>query len=686
MRVDKSYCRLCQGFCGMDVTIDEHERVVEVRGDHENPATLGYACVKGLGIPEILNSPDRLLHPLKRVGDRHVRIDLEQALDEIGAKMRQIIDEDGAQSLGFFRGTGTFGSTIAVLAFPALANAVGGQRYSTMTIDQSAKWVAAERLGVWSAGKDAFEQSDVFLFAGANPLVSVYSWHTPVQNPMKRLKEAKARGTKIIVIDPRACEIAKFADIHLQILPGQDSAVVAGLLNIILSEGWEDKVFCAQHVHGLERLREAVKPFSPALVASRAGIRAEELIAAADLFARQSKRGSVNTGTGTSMAPHCNLTEHLYECLGIVCGRFLREGEQLPNPGVILSTPKRAEVLGPSRNFEKLPKSRVRGAVRLMGESASPTLAEDILEPGPGRVRGLLVSGANPVAAIPDPLKVTEAFRSLDLLVTIDPRMTATARLAHYILPPKILFEHADMTYALEMTNLSYPYAQYTPALVPPPPGSQLCDEGYIPWALAKRLGKTLTFDGIDLDMNTAPTDDDYLALLARRGNVPFEELKKTAQDGRVYDVPARHVEPASPNAGRFDVFPDDVAAELGTVLAMSSAIGENGSNSDFGFRLIPRRIRETCNTSYHELESTRRHAPYNPLSVHPDDLSDLGMNDGDWVELVSEHDRIPAILKADDTLKPGVVSMTHGYGGGTRGKSRLQTAGLVHLSPRQSR
>src|SRR5579872_1026936 len=109
MREAKSYCRLCFGFCGVNVTIDDHERVVDVRGDHDNPASLGYACVKGLESPALHNSPDRLLHPLKRVGDKFVRIGLEEALDEIGGKMRAIIAEDGPQSLGFYRATGTFG-------------------------------------------------------------------------------------------------------------------------------------------------------------------------------------------------------------------------------------------------------------------------------------------------------------------------------------------------------------------------------------------------------------------------------------------------------------------------------------------------------------------------------------------------------------------------------------------------
>ncbi len=666
MRQEKSYCRLCFGFCGVNVTIDDEERVVEVRGDHDNPATQGYACVKGLDAPAGLYSDERILRPLKRVGDKHIPISLEQALDEIAEKMQRIIDEETAQSLAFFRGTGTFGSNVAIFSWPGLADAVGGQRYSTMTIDQSAKWVTADRQGTWGAGRHAFEDSDVWLFAGSNPLVSVFSWHTPAQNPMKSLKEARSRGMKIIVIDPRECEMAKFADIHLQIYPGEDASVAAGLIHVILANGWEDKAFCDQHVEGMDELKQQVAVFTPEVVAERAGIKAEDLIAAAELFAHQCKRGSVGTGTGVNMARYPNLAEHLYETIGIICGRFLREGETLPNPGVLYNKPApRAEVVGPQRSYEQAPRSRVRGAVRLNGESASPTLAEDILQPGPGRIRGLLISGANPLGAFPDTEVVIEAFKALDLLVVIEPFETATTKMADYVLPPKILYEHSDMTFGLEMSNLNIPYGQYTPALVPPPKDSELCDEGYVAWALAKRLGATLNIMGKDMDMATPPTgDDDFLSIMARNGTIPFEEFKEAALGGHIFDFPAKQVAAASEKAGHFAVMPEDVVAEI---TAFYKEPGEGitlKGDSEYNFRLIARRIREVSNTSCHHFPTARQRTPYNPLCMHPDDIQRIGHRDGDEVRLISDNGRIPAIIKADSTLKPGVVSMTHGYGG----------------------
>lgn len=663
MRVEKSYCRLCFGFCGMDVMIED-DRVVGVKPDMANPLTQGYSCVKGQDAPGAMYGDKRIMRPLKRVGDRHIEIGLEQALDEIGDKLKTIIAETGEQTVAFFRGTGTFGSNVAIFSWPNLADSVGAQRFSTMTIDQSAKWVADDRLGTWEAGCHSFRDADVWLFAGTNPLVSVFAWNSPAQNPMKHLKQARARGMQVIVVDPRACEVAKFADIHLQPFPGEDAAVAAGLIHVILREGWEDAEFCAANVAGMDELRAAVAPFTPAAVELRARVPAENIFAAARMFAHENRRGAMDTGTGVNMAAFPNLAEHLYRTIGVICGRFRRAGEVLPNPGVIFAKrPPRAQAKSPKRSFEQAPRSRVRGAAMLNGERATPTLAEEILTPGEGRIRALLISGANPTNAIPDATRVVEAFRALDLLVVVEPFVTETTRIADYVIPPKILYEHADFTFGLEMTNLEAPYAQYTAPLVPPPPGSELADEGYVAWSIAKRLGVTLNYMGQDIDMTQAPSDETFLRIIAANANVPFDELKTEAVGGRIFDLPPIEVQPADAKAGCFEVMPSDLAGELAAFGAMPGA-AELVSQGTFPLRMISRRAREVSNTSCRDFPSARKRMPFNPLAAHPTDLAGLGLADGAECWVVSDNGRIPAIVRADPTLKPGVVSMTHGFGG----------------------
>lgn len=662
-REARSFCRICAGSCALLLTV-ENNRVVAARSDKANPLTHGYACIKGLYLHEAHNSPERLLHPLKRRADGGFeRIGLEQALDEIAAKLRVLIDSHGADSIAGFRGTLSYSNLAANHMLPDWLRALGSNSFfSTMTVDQSAKWVTFERLGGWAGGRDPYELSDVLMFVGTNPLISLSTFNCVLQNPGKALKAFKERGGKLIVIDPRRTETARYADVFLQPLPGEDPSLLAGLLHVILENGWHDADFCSRHVHGLDALQAAVAPFTPDYVAARAGVPATELHRAAELFARIARRGSAASGTGPNMARHSNLAEHLLECLNVVCGRYARAGDPVANPGVIgPRTPRRAEVIPPRRSWESGPKSRVGGYGMIFGQKMSGVLAEEITTPGEGRLRALFVDGGNPVNAIPDQRKIVAALSQLELLVTIDPFMTPTAKLSHYVLPPKMMFERADLpSRDYESIVLFRPYTHYAAPVVPPPAGSELVDDWYQFWALARRLGRQVVFDGVPLDMQHKPDTDALLAILARHGSVPFDEIRR-GDTGRIYDVEPQVVEAGSGDA-RFDVMPSDVAHELSEVLRETA--GLDAARQDFSHRLIVRRMREVQNTMYHHLPSIRRRVPYNPACLHPDDLIAMSLAEGDEVRIVSAYGSIPAIVAADETLRTGVISMTHGWGG----------------------
>jgi anaerobic selenocysteine-containing dehydrogenase len=329
-----SFCRICMGHCGVVLTVDDEDHLVDIRADRGDAQTLGFACFKGLQAVELHNGPARLLHPLKQQPDgTFARIELETALDEIAAKLKEIIADDGPEAIAGYRGGGAFFNASACTLLQDFLGAVGTPKlFSSVTIDQSAKMVAPGRLGMWLPGIHPFQSSDVTMVIGGNPLVSITN--LDLRNPMKRLKEAKARGFKLIVIDPRLTETAKFADIFLQPLPGEDCTILAGMIRIILERGWEDTAFCAQNAADLDLLKAAVQPFTPDYVANRADIPVEKLLEATEAFAH-AKRGPAVSATGPNMSPHSNLAEHLIGCLNIICGRFVREGERIENPGVL---------------------------------------------------------------------------------------------------------------------------------------------------------------------------------------------------------------------------------------------------------------------------------------------------------------------------------------------------------------
>ena len=251
-----SFCRICTGYCGLDLSI-ENDKIAGARGDKHHVMSSGFVCLKGAQAAAIHSAPGSLVNPLALRSDgTFEQVSVSTALDGIAEKLRRIIAEDGPDAVGTFRGTSSYTNTAEYHMQTAWMAAIGSSAfYSTMTIDQSAKWVTAQRLGTWHAGRHHFLDADVWMIVGANPLVSLQTGAIVRVNPIKQMQAAKARGMKLIVIDPRLTETARYADIFLQIVPGEDPALAAGLLHTIIEHGWHDDEFCRQHVQGFDALR-----------------------------------------------------------------------------------------------------------------------------------------------------------------------------------------------------------------------------------------------------------------------------------------------------------------------------------------------------------------------------------------------------------------------------------------------
>jgi anaerobic selenocysteine-containing dehydrogenase len=686
-RTKLSFCRQCMGHCGVVVEVDEHEQLVAIRGDSADEQTLGYACFKGLNATEAHNSQERILHPLKRQPDgSFAAIPIEKALDEIAEKLRTTAARDGWEAIAGYKGGGAFFTSSSSMLLNQFLAAVGSPKaFSTVTIDQSAKAVTASRMGIWSAGRDPFHASEVLMLVGHNPLVSISSNGFDTRNPQKRLKQVKARGTKLIVIDPRQTETARFADVFLQPLPGEDCSVLAGLLHIIFEEGWGDDAFCDQYADQVDILREAVSAFTPSVVAARADVPAEQLHTAARVFAEESRRGAAIGATGPDMSAHGNLAEHLLECLNVVCGRFVREGERVANPGVIgPSAPRRAEVVAIGRSWEESYRSRV-GDYGLIGdELPTATLPDEILTPGKGQVKCLIVHGGNPVSAIPEQDKVIRACESLELLVSIEPFMTTTAELSDYILPPTLQYERSDLPLFIYETLIEQePFTRYTPAVAKPPEGAEVQDDHHYFLGLARRLGVVIDYFGVPLDSVDPPSTDDLLAIAARNAPFPFEELR-AAERGLKLEREDVAVQPPSPGGGaRFQLMPADVAAELASVQAEWDVARQCWVEAPpFPYRLAVRRLRDGLNSAGLELPSIKERVPYNAAYLNPEDMEREGLKDGDALRLESLHGHIEVTATADPTVRGGVVSIAHGFGGlpGAEGGYRARGASTNRL------
>ena len=669
----KSFCRLCIAGCGTVLTVEDR-RIVGIRGDREHPISDGYICYKGLQAPAAHNDASRQLHSLKRNDSgAFERIDTERALDEIAARLRTIITRDGANAVGLFRGTAGFHTSTAFRMTDEFLRALGSASlFTTLTIDQSAKYIAAGRLGFWHAGQLHIDAADVALIFGSNPLISHSAGAFLVSDPVKRLKRARARGLKLIVVDPRESETARHADIFLQPYPGQDYVIAAGFLHQIFREGWHDAEFCAHFVEGLDALRNAVEAFTPDFVSIRAGIDAGKLRAAAELFALQTKRTVTVTGTGPDMAPRSNLSEHLIQCIGVVCGRFKRAGDAMPNHDPLMPPMEwYAEVVPPHRPWEAAAPSRIRGVGDLYGEKLTATLADEILTPGAGQIKALIVDGANPGNSVPGKRKLLEALRSLELLVVIDPHMTTTAEQADYIFSPKLQYERDDIPITLGSPLYTDAWTQFAPAAVDPPAGSDAIDDWYVFWGLAKRLQLPLSYAGEPLDMRREPTSEELLGLGLRGSTITLDDLKQSQDHFLQWRTPAV-VKPArTESSARFALAPVEVIAEIAEVVAEA-----NTDDPRYPFKLIARRMRDLNGSIGMQVATIRQRNPFNPLHMNPQDIAELGLRPDALVRIESDAGSISAIVHSDATLRTGVVSMSHNWGGADNNPSSYEQHG----------
>ncbi|MCP5180560.1 MAG: molybdopterin-dependent oxidoreductase [Pseudomonadales bacterium] len=668
--VRTAICRFCHAFCGVNVTV-ENDRVVKVLGDIDNPMYHGYTCIKGRQLPEQHYHAERLLAPQLKTAGGHRPIAYDKALDDIAEKLQAIVRRYGPRSVAVYTGTFSFPYPLAKPMAQALLNAIGSPMlFSSGSIDQPGKPMAMAFHGRWHAGPQPFAESDTWMLVGANPVVSKWGG-IPQYNPGKRLHDALKRGMQLVVIDPRRTECARKAAVHVQCKPGEDPTILAGIAHLIIREGWVDTAFVDAETAGFAALKEAVAPFTPEYVAARAEVPVQTLVEAARTFATGT-RGMVTAGTGPNMAPRGTLTEYLVLAINTLCGRWLRAGEKMPNPFVLLPTRHgRAQPEPKPQAYGYGTELRVRNLTDNAGGLSAAALADEILLGGEGQVKALFSVGGNPLAAWPDQLKTWEALKHLELSVSLDIKLSATAKMSHYVLPPKLGLEVPGITMPNEgvwfyglSTGYPEPYAMYQPALVPPPAGSDLLEEWQVFYRLAQRMGLPLTLNGQALDMTNEPTTDELFEVLTAGSRIPLGEVKQHPH-GHIFDDPSICVLPREADCEeRLDLGNAIMLGELREV-RQEPTTGHAGYRGEqtFTHRLVSRRLNDVYNSSGRDIPKLMKNGRYNPAYMHPDDLAAMGLHAGDVVEIASARAAILGVVEEADDVKPGVISMAHSFG-----------------------
>jgi anaerobic selenocysteine-containing dehydrogenase len=664
-------CELCEASCGLAVDVDDG-RAVAIRGNDRDVFSRGFICPKGIATLALQDDPDRLRAPMKRTAPgRFEPISWDEALDLAAHGLSAAQKAHGRDAVAVYLGTPIVHKAEALLMRSAILGALGTKNSTSAgSQDTAARFAASYYLygSSFSWPIPDVDRTDFFLCIGANPLVSNGSLLT-APNVRGRLKAILDRGGKVVVVDPRRTETARFASEHLAIIPGTDAAFVMALVNALLEDGLIDEARLEKATTGWSIIREQVATWTPERVAAYTGIDAEKTrriareFASAKTACAYSRVGVCNTAFGT-------LASYAVDLLNIVTGRLGAEGGAMfaspPIDVPLLARLTKSDGHGRWR-------TRVRGLPETSGDVPASTLAEEMETPGPGQVRAFLTIAGNPVLSTPNGTRLAKALEQLEFMVSIDYYINETTRFASVILPPcgPLSDGHVDLFFANAMAHNAIRWTE--PAIVRGPDERA---DWEILLELAFRLGGGPT---------GMPALDAFYRLGRRLGmkyhpNTLFDLAVRTGQHGDHF-LPWREGLSASKIQARPDgidlgplrpgssrrVYHDDGKIHLAPKLIVA-AFDELGADvarerSPNDLRLIGRRDIRSNNSWMHNLPKLVSGKDRCVLYVHPDDAQRLGLRNGGTAVMESRVHRAEVPVEITDDVRPGVVSLPHGHG-----------------------
>ncbi len=669
-----TFCRICEALCGLQVTVEDN-RVTQVHPDKQHVATHGFSCPKGLKQARMYDSPDRLKYPMKRVGTKWVRVSWEQALEEIGAKVKQLRGDHGADSLAMYVGTAAgFGVLHPVFAQGFMTGLGSKSMYASATQDCSNKFaVAREVYGFpFTQPFPDLDHTKCLIVVGANPVISKWSF-LQVPNPGRTLQELRERGAKLIVVDPRKTETAKLADQHVFIRPNTDPFFYLSFLNELERQGGIRRELAASMADGIDEVLALARPWTPERTEPVTHIPAATLRELVKTF-RTADGASLYSSTGVNMGTNGSLGFWLQECINVLSGNLDRRGGTLVGHGVI-DFPAFGKKNGVLMRNDR---SRVGDFGSVNDAFPGGLLADEILTPGDKQVKALFVTGGNPLITMANAGRLKKAFQELELLVTLDLFMNETGSLAHYVLPATSPLERPDLPFIfpLMLGLQKKPYMQATRAVVETE-GEQR-DEATIYLQLCKAAGLSLfgsavaqkALEGM-LAVNSkfnekgkqpALPQELLLSMLLRvTGQPGFETLIEHFPHGKLreaHEPDAFIGKRVLTESKRVQLAPKkllDAAKKL-------DADFEKERADQSRLKLISKRAVQTHNSWTHNIEEFV-HEGTNYLYMHPDDAKKAGLSDGAMADVQSDTAtvRVPVRLLAD--LMPGTVALPHGWG-----------------------
>ena len=668
MATKHTFCRICEASCGLQVDVTDNQ-VTDIRPNKNHIGTLGFACMKGLQQHKMYDSPDRLLYPLKRIGKDFVRISWTQANQEIGARLRKLRSDD-PDSIGMYVGTAAGFSLLHPIFAEGFMQGLGSHNiYSSATQDCANKFAAATEMYGFPFFQPFVDLDNVecLFLLGTNPVVSKWTF-LQVAHPVKRLKEVRARGGRVIVIDPRKTETAKVAGEHQFIKPNSDVYFLLSFLQEIFSRRVVDEDWVNRHMTALDDLKDLVASWPPELTADLTGVGATELRSLVDAYLT-ADGAAIVTGTGIGMGGHGTLAHWLAECINAITGNLDKKGGTLVGRG-IFDFPALAQKQG---LFNRQARSRIGNFRELNGGFPGGILADEILTPGNGQIKAMFVTGGNPLMTMANSERLKKAFATLEMLVVTDIYLNETASLADYVLPATSPLERHDLPFVfpLFLGMQSIPYLAATEPVLHST-GEQR-DEATIYTDLATASGVNLYqstflqwfFRGLKacnrLAGGTGLPQRFILDLILRLSGAPrFSDLLKSP-DG----LPGTPTEAASFLSQRPLTPGAKVQLMTKHLAEEAQKLDRTHASNPHRYRLITKRAHSTHNSWTQNIEELTHgeETQTNYVYMHPEDAASMSLQSGEAVDVTSAVASVRLPLRLLDTLTPGVVSIPHGWG-----------------------
>jgi anaerobic selenocysteine-containing dehydrogenase len=671
----------------------EDGRVTGARGDRDDVFSHGYICPKGASFAELDNDPDRLQAPLIRRDGELVETSWAQALAAAAAGLGRV-QADPESSVAVYLGNPNAHTIAGGLYAPQLVRALKTRNvFSASTLDQMPKHVACGYLygNAFAFTVPDVDRTDHLVVIGANPLVSNGSIATAADFGGK-LKALQRRGGRLTVIDPNRTRTAAMANRHIAPRPGTDAALLFAVVNVLFDEDLIDADLggLAPHVIGVEQVHAMALEFPPEAVAEHCGVDAQEIRALARDIAA-GPRTAVYGRMGTSTVRFGTLTSWLVDVVNVLTGNLDRPGGAMFPTSPISGAPRPAR---PGRGFTTGRwHSRVSGHPEVASELPTALLPEEIETPGAGQVRALLTVAGNPVLSAPDGDRLSAALDGLEFMVCIDPYLNETTRHADVILPPPPPSHspHFDVALAGVAVRNNARYSPPVFALPDDRPDEveiicrlalgilgvgtdadpKLVDDQIISAVLGKEVadpaspvsGRSVAElaamlpEGpgyerrLDMMLRLGPFGD---AFGANSEGLTLQTLKDNPHGIDLGPLTTRIPEVLRTPSGKLELAPEPILADIPRLQAALSA-------EDSGFLLIGRRHLRSNNSWMHNLPALAGGTNRCTLQIHPDDAARLGVTD--TAVVTGPGGKLEVPVEITDNIRPGVVSLPHGWG-----------------------